>query len=34
MQPRDAVHQEIIRLVSLNFRLRKRMAAVESTDRI
>src|SRR6266513_2031125 len=26
MQPRDSVHHETIRLVSLNFRLRKRMA--------
>src|SRR5436189_1168919 len=30
MQPRDSVHHETIRLVSLNFRLRKRMAAVLS----
>src|SRR5213080_2335658 len=31
MQPRDSVHHETIRLVSLNFRLRKRMAVVLST---
>src|SRR5438093_635901 len=30
MQPRDSVHHETIRLVSLNFRLRKRMATVLS----
>ena len=31
MQPRDSVHHETIRLVSLNFRLRKRIAVVLST---
>jgi len=31
MQPSDSVHHETIRLVSLNFRLRKRMALVLST---
>src|SRR5438067_8424084 len=30
MQPRDSVHHETIRLVSLNFRLRKRIATVLS----
>jgi hypothetical protein len=31
-QPNDSVHHETMRLVSLNFRLRRRMAAVLSTD--
>src|SRR5438034_751838 len=31
MQPRDSVHHETIRLVLLNFRLRKRIAVVLST---
>lgn len=31
MQPRDSVHHETIRLVSLNFRLRKTIAVVLST---
>src|SRR3989442_883475 len=31
MQPNDSVHHETIKLVSLNLRLRKRMAGVLST---
>jgi hypothetical protein len=34
MQPSNSVHHETIRLVSLNFRLRNRMAAVLSTRRL
>src|SRR6266404_5704665 len=34
MQPRDSVHHETIRLVSLNFRLRKRIAAVLCTPQV
>jgi hypothetical protein len=32
MQPNDSVHHEMIKLVSLNFRLRKRMAEVLCTS--
>jgi len=34
MQPSDSVHHETIRLVSLSFRLRNKMAAVVSTDKL
>src|SRR4029453_3744350 len=34
MQPSDSVHHETIRLVSLNLRLRNRIAAVVSTNRL
>src|SRR5437762_14113132 len=34
IQPNDSVHHDTIRLVSLNFRLRRRMAAVDSTNRL
>src|SRR5437773_3832727 len=34
IQPNDSVHHETIRLVSLNFRLRSRMAGVLSTKKV
>src|SRR5437899_1917444 len=34
MQPSDSVHHETIRLVSLSFRLRNKMAAVVSNSKI
>jgi hypothetical protein len=34
IHPHDSVHHETIRLVSLNFRLRNRMAAVISTRHV
>ena len=33
MQPNDSVHHDTIKLVSLNFRLRKRMAEVLCTSK-
>jgi len=33
MQPNDSVHHDTIKLVSLNFRLRKRMAEVLGTSK-